>query len=179
MTKLTIQGLEFEVEAPYKEGDVIDANEASALNQTFVENIRNNFAATIKAAKAEICKTNGWVTKDGDKEVPDLERVSNDALDMDEINASFVKYVESYEFGTRRVGGTRAPADPVEREARRLAWEKVKELLKAKGYSVNKIEAETKDRLVGQALENYPEIRETARTLVAAAKDIDLGDLQI
>lgn len=48
MHSLTIAGLAFLVAPRYAEGHVLTANEASALNQTFFENLRNNFAGKAK-----------------------------------------------------------------------------------------------------------------------------------
>lgn len=48
MHTLTISGKPFTVEARYSEGHVLTANEAAALNQTFFENLRNNFAQRAK-----------------------------------------------------------------------------------------------------------------------------------
>jgi hypothetical protein len=45
---LTISGKPFTVEPRYSEGHTLTANEASALNQTFFENLRNNFANKAK-----------------------------------------------------------------------------------------------------------------------------------
>ncbi len=45
---ITIAGKPFSVEPRYSEGHVLSANEASALNQTFFENLRNNFATKAK-----------------------------------------------------------------------------------------------------------------------------------
>lgn len=45
---ITISGRAFEVEPRYAEGHVLNANEAAALNQTFFENLRNNFANKAK-----------------------------------------------------------------------------------------------------------------------------------
>jgi len=45
---ITIAGKPYNVEPRYAEGHVINANEASALNQTLFENLRNNFAAKAK-----------------------------------------------------------------------------------------------------------------------------------
>ena len=48
MATITIAGQEFEVHSPYAEGHTLTAGEASALNQTFHENIRNNMAKKVK-----------------------------------------------------------------------------------------------------------------------------------
>lgn len=45
---ITIAGKPFSVEPRYSEGHTLNANEASALNQTFFENLRNNFAGKAK-----------------------------------------------------------------------------------------------------------------------------------
>ena len=45
---ITISGIAFAVAARYAEGHVLNANEASALNQTYFENLRNNFASRAK-----------------------------------------------------------------------------------------------------------------------------------
>lgn len=48
MQTITIAGKPFQVAPRYAEGHVLTANEASTLNQTFFENIRNNFAQKAK-----------------------------------------------------------------------------------------------------------------------------------
>lgn len=45
---ITIAGKSFNVEPRYAEGHPLTANEASALNQTYFENLRNNFASKAK-----------------------------------------------------------------------------------------------------------------------------------
>jgi hypothetical protein len=73
--KLTIAGKTYEVSPRYAEGHVLTANEASTLNQTLYENLRNNFAGKVK---------------------DDGEAATQEAFD---------KYVESYKFGERSGGG--------------------------------------------------------------------------
>lgn len=180
MPKITIQGLEFEADAPYKEGDVLNANEADAINQTFLENLRNNFASHVKAARTAVAETNGFFTVgEGDKKVYDLDKVTNEMLDLDALQTSFIEYADKYEFGARRAGGTRVPADPVEREATRIAKEKVKELLRAKDIKISDVPKEQMDKLVAQALEQIPAIREQARLTVEANKSITLEGLSL
>lgn len=45
---ITISGRPFTVAPRYAEGHILTANEASALNQTYFENLRNNFAGKAK-----------------------------------------------------------------------------------------------------------------------------------
>ena len=46
--QITIQGQVFRVPLRYKAGDVLKENEAGALNQTYHENLRNNFASKVR-----------------------------------------------------------------------------------------------------------------------------------
>lgn len=110
---ITIQGLDFKVHSPYEAGHVLLADEASVLNQTFHENLRNNFASTVKDVKAE----------HGD-DLPE------DALSK--LQEEFDEYARDYKFGVRK-GGTRAPADPIEAEAFRMAKESIRLKLKELG----------------------------------------------
>lgn len=112
---ITIQGLEFSVHSPYQEGHPLTAEEASVLNQTFHENLRNNFAGYVKDARNE----------HGD----DLPQNV-----LAELQKEFEDYAREYKFGTRRAG-TRAPADPVEAEAFKMAKEAIRLKLKEKGRS--------------------------------------------
>lgn len=48
MHSITIAGRAFEVQPKYAAGHTLTANEASALNQTYFENLRNNFAGKAK-----------------------------------------------------------------------------------------------------------------------------------
>lgn len=105
---ITIQGLDFTVHSPYNEGHVLTADEAGVLNQTFHENLRNNFAGAVKEAKNE----------HGD-ELP--------ASALKALQDEFAAYADDYKFGVRRVG-TRGPADPIEAEAFKM----VKDLIRIK-----------------------------------------------
>lgn len=88
---ITVLGTKFEVEANYSEGDVLKANEASALNQTLVENIRNNVSAMVKKA----AKT-------------------GDSVSQEDVDA----YVASYEFGARAIS-SRDPVEAKMKEIAR------------------------------------------------------------
>lgn len=86
MTKsITIQGIAFNAPSPYVAGHVLTEVESEVLNQTFAENLRNNFAPQVKDAKA----TNG-------------EKLSSTVIDA--LQDEFELYAKSYQFGVRRVG---------------------------------------------------------------------------
>lgn len=105
---ITIQGLDFAVHSPYVVGHVLTAEEAGVLNQTFHENLRNNFAGSVKDKK--------------DEHGPDLP-----VNVIKELQDEFEAYADNYKFGVRRVG-MRAPADPIEAEAFKM----VKDLIRMK-----------------------------------------------
>src|SRR6516225_3234346 len=116
---LTIQGHTFTAPLRYEEGHELTANEASALNQTFHENLRNNFAKKVSDA------LNG------------RERLDDDELS--DLQGQFDTYAEGYEFGVRTGGG--AVRDPVMSEAMRIARDKIFEHLKRKGVKRKDVEA--------------------------------------
>lgn len=149
--KVTIQETSFEVPTPFTEGYTLSENEASALNQLLIENVRNNFAAKIK--KAEEAKT----------AIP--------------TQAELDAYVEGYEFGERSGGGR--TSDPVEREAMEIAREKVRQALQKKGHKIADVKAATITQLAQDALEKYPSIREQAKAVVAARQAAGAEELDI
>lgn len=152
---ITISGHAFQAPVRYEEGHELTAGEASALNQTYHENLRNNFAKKVKDA------------------------VDANAFDPAAFQTQFDDYAASYAFGVR-TGGGGAPRDPVMSEALRIAKDQIKAALKKKGRKVSEVEAsainEAAKKLVGQ----NPAILELARQRVAeqqAAATEDLSSL--
>lgn len=144
---ITIAGVVVECPQPFAEGHILSANEAAALNQTFSENIRNNLAKHFK------------------------ENAENSEFDP---QAAVDEYVPTYSFGVRR---GRSVADPIEREAYRMALESVKEALKNAGYKLKEVGDEKLEDMVAQALETYPVFREKAKALVESRVSIGLDSL--
>lgn len=107
MEQITIAGHAFNVPVRYEEGHELTAGEASALNQTYHENLRNNFAKKVKDAGAN----------------PDLAA----------LQAELDQYAESYQFGVRTGGGGGVSRDPVMSEAMRIAKKQIGDLIRAKG----------------------------------------------
>lgn len=168
---ITIAGLQFQYPRPYSAGHELTEGEASALNQVFGENLRNNFATKIRGMIEDHKKAN---------QIPEEEELSAGVLDKDTLDNEFADYAAKYEFGVRSgPSGPRAPADPVGKEAYRLAWTKVKAALVKKGYEVSKIAKEQKDALIKQALEKYPSIREEAERYVNAQANLAVEGLEI
>lgn len=170
VTQITVQGLTFEAPQPYKSGPhELTEGEASALNQTLAENLRNNFAPTIKKAVEEYRKANGLDEK---------AEVGTDQLDHESLSEAFEKYADEYEFGVRRAGGgVRAPADPVGKEAHKIALAKVKEALKKNGYKIDSVPKEKINEFVQSVLTKYPEIRAEAERRIQATAAVAVEDL--
>lgn len=172
-TEITIQGLGFIVPQPFAEGHVLTAGEASALNQTFAENLRNNFASEVKEAKDK------WKVDQGNDpkaEGFDKIEVPLDQLDKDTLQEKFDAYAAEYEFGVRR-SGTRVIVDPVEREAYKIAEKRIKDALKAKNIKLDSVPKEKMEEYVEGVLAKYPEIRDEAKRRHEAVKNIALDEV--
>lgn len=106
----TINGLQFELSAPYVEGHQITAIEARVLNQTRAENIGNNTRAKIKEFQ--------------------------DANASEQEIQDYVAGIDaSYEFTAAGVSASRK-LDPVEREAVKIAREALKAHLSQTGRKI-------------------------------------------
>lgn len=157
---ITIQGLTFQYTAPYAEGQPLTANLAGALNNLRGENLRNNFASKIKA-KLE--------PKGGPKrEATDLTPDEVTALGVD-----FAAYDQAYELSGKRVA--KAPVDPVEREATRIAKEQVDAALRRKGIEKKALADGQYDGYVISLLERNPAIREEARAYIEQVRSAAAG----
>lgn len=110
---VTIQGFEFSIPARYVEGHVLNANEASAMNQLFAENVRNNAASKIKKAKAEAEAAGTEFSLDADR-----------GDEAGSLRQEIQEYAETYEFGAR-VARASEPVDPIQKEAYRIATDLV------------------------------------------------------
>jgi hypothetical protein len=163
--RIKIEGLIFNAPAPYRAGHVLTENEANTLNQTFSENLRNNFAKKVKTAR-ELAKTNG------------TDFPSDGEAASDDLQADFTSYASDYEFGTRAAGGGEAglPRDPVDREAWIMARDLIKQHAKARDI---KIDAEQIAARIPEILQKRPEIREEAQRRVSAKATISLEELDL
>lgn len=146
MTTITIQKLEFTgPAAPYSEGHVLSATEATALNQTWAENLRNNFSGKVKS----------------------LIEAGTPADQLSDLKAEFTKYAEAYSFAQRT---SRAPVDPVGNEAHKLAKTAVQAALRNKGIELKTFPVAQLDDLVGKLLAKNPAYREEAERRISAQR---------
>lgn len=156
MEQITIAGHSFNVPVRYEEGHELTAGEASALNQTYHENLRNNFAKKVKDA--------------------------GENADLAALQAELDAYANEYQFGVRSGGGGGVTRDPVMSEAMRIAKKQIGDLIRAKGGKVNDYEPSAITN-AAKALLDRPEgaqIKEVARQRVEEQKQLasaGLGDL--
>lgn len=150
MEQITIAGKVFNAPLRYEEGHELSASEALALNQTYHENLRNNFAKRVKGALA------------------------NGGFDQSALQAEFDALAQNYQFGVR-TSGKRAGRDPVMKEAIDIARGKIKEALKAKGQ---RAEDAAVTRAAKKLIANNPAIMDLARQRVAQAQAVAASDLE-
>ncbi len=161
---ILIQGLQFNAPAPYNEGHVLSEAEANVLNQTFGENLRNNFASVVKSARTALG-------------LPDKTDLTDETV-IAELTTKFAEYASTYTFSGRRA--PKAVADPVEREAIRIAKSIVTEHLAAHKVLVKNLPEGRMDSLVTELLSKRPDIRVEAQRRIAVTKEaatIVLDDL--
>jgi hypothetical protein len=120
--------------------------------------------------------------KDGTPDVTRPASYNYTESDIDEATAQsmFDAIFTDYEIGANnnRGDGESTVHDPVESIARNMAWEiGVKPLLKDKGFKLNSVTAELKAKLIGQYLDQYPSLRETAKAQFDTARSAPATDL--
>jgi len=131
---ITIQSVPFKVSPRYAAGHVLKENEASTLNQTLFENLRNNFAGRVADAKSE----NGDGTPLSADAVASLQQQLDD-------------YASDYEFGVRRGGGG-VRGDPVRTLAMNIAREQIRQAVKTKGLNLEDFPAQRVTTIAQQLL---------------------------
>ena len=146
--QITIQGQTFKVPIRYAAGHTLNEGEASALNQTLHENLRNNFAKKVS---------------DGMDAGTGLEVLQQQLDD----------YANEYQFGVR-TGGGGFRGDPVMTLALNIAREMVRQAIKTKGMDLEEWPASRISTAAKALLERQGEdgrIIQTARKQVEAEKE--------
>lgn len=157
MEQITVAGKTFNAPVRYTEGHELTEGEASALNQTYHENLRNNFAKKVK------------------------EAVEAGSFDQEAFQSEFSKYADTYAFGVRTGGGGGGVTrDPVMSEALNIAKKIIREKIKAAGKKASTYTNEAITEAAKKLIDRDEKIMETAKARVAEQKALasdDLGDL--
>jgi len=152
---IVVQGVAFTAPAPFHEGHVMSAAEANVLNQTYGENLRNNFASQVKEAR----KALGLEDK---AELTDGETLAK-------LATAFAEYAANYTFSGKRQA--KVVADPVEREAVRIARSIIVEHLAAHKITAKQLPEGRMDSLVAELLGKRPDIKHEAARRINATKE--------
>lgn len=137
------------VAQPYATGHVLTDAEAAKLNQVFADSIRAALNAKLKKASEA------------------------DDFNAAEAQASYQSFADAYSFVIR---STKAAADPVEKEAHKIAKEQVFAAIRNKGANPRDYSADQIAEYVALVLSKKPEIREEAERRVNSSRQI-AGDL--
>lgn len=142
-------GVNVSVAQPYAEGHVLTSLEAEKLNHVLADNVRTSLMAKIKKA-----------LEAGD-------------IDASALSKEFQAYADAYSFTVR---APKAAADPVAKEANKIAKEQVLAAIRKKGGNPADYSAEQISEYVAKVLQLKPEIREEAERRINSSRQI-AGDL--
>lgn len=194
---ITIGGFIFSAPTPFAEGDVLNANEANALNQTYLENVGNNFRSRVDTFRRTLIAGEGAsadnlkaVTKEQLKDL-DAQIEAGTVVVTPEQKAALQSELDAlvaeYRINVRRASSVE-PIDPVEREARAMAKARIQDYIRSKGYKLNTIKKdwmeEQIDKLLADDNPKGAEIRKAAKKRVEIAQktaveefdDLDFGN---
>ena len=139
------------VAQPYEEGYVLTAAEAEKLNQVFADSIRTSLMSKLKK----------------------LKKLDNDSVDHAEVEHQFQQFANNYAFSIRT---PKNAADPVAKEAHKIAKEQVFASIRKKGGNPADYSAEQIAEYVTKVLQHKPEIMEEATRRIESSRKI-AGDL--
>lgn len=136
-------GCQVQVPQPFKAGThKLTEGEAAALNQTFLENVRNNTAKAIEQNKS----------------------------DPKKVQEIISEYAAKYEFGIRTARGGGGGGDPVRREALRLAKDALKAKFKAESMSLP--DTETLNKQANTLVDSKPGFTQAAAEIIATRQKV-------
>lgn len=155
---IKVQGMIFHYSPRYFEGHVLTAVEAEVLNQTFGENLRNNFASKIRDAAEALAKD----LPEGEKprEFTDEEKTA--------FANDFSAYAASYTFKAPRQGA--GPVDPIDAEARKIAKAIILTHLAKKNIKASTLPDGNLEAMIKGLITKQPQIRDEAIRRVEALK---------
>lgn len=136
-------GCQVNVPQPFKAGPhKLTEGEAAALNQTFLENVRNNTTKAIEQNKSNPNKVQEIISE----------------------------YAAKYEFGVRTARGGGGGGDPVRREAIRLAKDALKAKFKKDGKELPDTEA--MNTFANKLVDGNPNFMNAAAEIIATRQKV-------
>lgn len=188
--QIVVGGIILSAPTPFAEGDVLTGAEAAAINQTYLENVGNNFRAKVLDTKRRhiIGKENptpAEIKAVTDDQIKDLDKkIDAKEVTLPDLQSDFDALILTYQMGVRRTSSVQVYT-PEEKAARDIAKGKLKDALVKKGIKLNTVKAEWWEREIAKLLEHPthgPKIKQTAKRQVAllqqaAAEGLDELDL--
>ena len=135
-------GITVNVSQPYSEGHVLSAVEADKLNRVLADSVRSAIMAKLK-------------------------NVSED--DAPGLSDEFQNYADAYSFSVR---APKASADPVAKEANKIAKEQVLAAIRKKGGNPSDYSAEQIAEYVAKVITHKPEILAEAERRVNSSRQL-------
>lgn len=142
----TIAGHVFQIRQPYEPGHTVTEIEAKVLNQVRAENVGNNVREAVK------------------KLIEDGKTAEAESLVAEKDGA--------YEFTAAAAGGGSRSLDPVEREARKIAREAIKEALAAQGKKISDYDKETIENAVASTAEKEEVVKAAKKAVEQRTKTV-------
>ena len=160
--QIRVQGIIFDISAPYREGHKLSAAEAGALNQMRAENVANNVRPTVKKVTQELW---GQDSLPVDRTVPkELFRKLQDRV---------TSYDKKYHFG---MSGTRS-TDPIVAMANKLARDAVARRIKSEGMTVKEYRDQNGNDAYRDLIAKVaamPQVRAEAERQVRLSQDLKI-----
>ena len=160
--RIKIQGIRFDVSAPYTEGHTLTAAEAGALNQVRAENVANNIRPEVKTILKGVF---------GADSVPKGEEVSE--ASQTELQDKITAYDKEYHFGMTGMRST----DPVTAMANKIARGAIEKKIKSEGMTVKQYKEENgKDayRALVAQVAGMPQVQAEAKRQVEGVKKLSI-----
>ena len=160
--RIRVQGIIFDISAPYTEGHKLSAAEANALNQMRAENVANNVRPAVKRVAQELW---GQDSLPGEQTVP--EELFNN------LQEKVTSYDKVYHFG---MSGTRS-TDPVVAMANRLARGAVARKIKSEGMTVKEYRDQNGKNAYRDLIAKVaamPQVRAEAERQVRLSQDLKI-----
>ena len=162
---IKVQGMIFSYSPKYFEGHVLTSVEAEVLNQTFGENLRNNFASRIRDAADKLAEG----LPEGEK-ARDFTEEEKTAFAND-----FAAYANEYTFKAPRVGA--GPTDPVDAETKKIAKAIILAHLAKKNIKASTLPEGNLETMIKGLIVKQPQIRDEAIRRVEALKSAGVDAL--
>jgi len=160
---IQVGGVILKAPTPFEEGHTLSANEAAAINQTYLENLGNNFRSFVTKAKKLYILGKEDAKADELKTVTDAQVKKLDAeleasggnggiLNIAGLQSAFDEMIQGYQMGVRRTSSVTAYS-PEERAARAIAKDKLKNALSKRGTKLNTVSADWWEREIARLLD--------------------------